>query len=132
MKSILVVDDDQFIRATVKNMLEFLGYEVTEACDGIEGLKMFLKSPTDLVLTDLQMPLMDGGSLAQLIKDESPSTPVVLLTGSDSKEIKQRLKNKTVDAIIYKPFKLERLFKAIEILCAGNYEKPLEEETAFI
>jgi CheY-like chemotaxis protein len=130
MKNILVVDDDQFIRSTVKNMLEFLGYEVAEACDGIEGLKMFLKSPTDLVLTDLQMPLMDGGSLAHLIKGKSPLTPVVLVTGSDSKEIKERLKDKTIDAIIYKPFKLEGLFKTIEILCAENYEKPLEEQMA--
>lgn len=130
MKNILVVDDDQFIRSIVKNMLEFLGYEVIEACDGIEGLKMFLKSPTDLVLTDLQMPLMDGGSLAHLIKGEAPSTPVVLVTGSDSKEINERLKNNTVDAVIYKPFQLENLFNTIERLSSSHYRKVSEENMA--
>ncbi len=132
MKNILVVDDDQFIRSTVKNMLEFLGYEVTEACDGIEGLKMFRKSPTDLVLTDLQMPLMDGGSLAHLIKSESPSTPVVLATGSDSKEIKERLKDSTVDAVIYKPFNLDYLYKTVERLYKSCNENVLEEKMAAI
>lgn len=120
MRTILIVDDDQFVRVTVKNMLQFLGYKTVEAKDGIEGLKVFLRKPADLVLTDLEMPLMDGGSLAQVIKSKSPSTPVVLVTGSDSKEIEERLRNKTFDKVIYKPFKLENLFETIESLSATN------------
>ncbi len=131
MKSILVVDDDQFIRTILQNMLEFIGYEVVLARDGIEGLKEFLGKHIDLVITDLKMPLMDGGSLAHIIKGKSPNTPIVLVTGSDSKEIHARLKSGSVDSILYKPFKLESILKTIETLLvnpqprisAGHYGK---------
>jgi len=132
VETILIVDDDQFVRTTLKNMLQFLGYETVEAKDGIEGLKVFLRTPIDFVLTDLEMPLMDGGSLAHIIKSKSPSTPVVLVTGSNSKEIKEGLKSKVFDRVINKPFKLAGLFATIESLSAANREMVPERQIGAI
>lgn len=113
MKNILVVDDDQLVRATLKNMLEFMGHKVVVANDGIEGLKMFLKKHIDLVMTDLEMPLMDGGSLAHMIKHNSPETPVVLVTGSATEEVHERLRSGIVDCVLAKPCKLEGILKCL-------------------
>ena len=114
MQNILVVDDDQFVRATLKNMLEFMGYKVVLANDGIEGLEVFLKKHIDLVLTDLEMPLMDGGSLAHMIKHNSPETPVVLVTDSETEEVKVRLRNGSVDSVLAKPCRLEGILKCLK------------------
>ena len=115
MKNILVVDDDQFDRATLKNMLEFMGYNVDLANDGIEGLEVFLEKHFDLVLTDLEMPLMDGGSLAQMIKHNSPETPVVVVTGSETEEIKVRLRNGSFDSVLAKPCRLAGIIKCLQL-----------------
>ena len=80
---ILVAEDNKAIQAIVSRFLEFIGLEVALVGNGIEALAVFLESSFDLVLTDLQMPGMDGLSLASHIKERSPITPVILLTGSD-------------------------------------------------
>ena len=74
-KRILVADDNKAIRDLVSGFLEFIGYEVALAVNGIEALAVFLGSSFDLVLTDLEMPAMDGLSLAGHIKERSPRTP---------------------------------------------------------
>jgi CheY-like chemotaxis protein len=91
-KRILVADDNKVIRNAVSRFLEFMGFEVAIAGNGIEALAVFLESSFDLVLTDFQMPAMDGLSLAGHIKERSPSTPVILITGSDRETVRKRQK----------------------------------------
>jgi len=76
MNRILIVDDAKTIRNILSKMLSFMGFEVAVASSGNEGLNLFLKNSFDLVLTDLQMPGIDGWTLAFNIKEESPNTPV--------------------------------------------------------
>jgi two-component system capsular synthesis sensor histidine kinase RcsC len=104
---ILVVDDTKAIRDILSKILSFMGYEVVVASSGNEGLNRFLKSSFELVLTDFDMPGIDGCTLALRIKDKSPNTPVVLITGSEEEVVMERLKGGCVDYVMLKPFHLE-------------------------
>jgi CheY-like chemotaxis protein len=113
-KRILVADDDKSIQKLVSKFLAFMGFEVALAGNGIEALAIFLESSFDLVLTDLQMPAMDGLSLARHIKERSPSTPVILLTGSDRETVRRNVKRAPVDSVIFKPFRLADLQRTVQ------------------
>jgi len=113
-KRILVADDDKVIRDAVTWFLEFMGFEVALAGNGIEALAVFLESPFDLVLTDLQMPAMDGLRLASHIKERSPSTPVILLTGCDRETVWKKVERASVDSVIFKPFRLKDLQRTVQ------------------
>jgi CheY-like chemotaxis protein len=113
-KRILVADDDKVIRDAVTWFLEFMGFEVALAGNGIEALAVFLESSFDLVLTDLQMPAMDGLRLASHIKERSPSTPVILLTGCDRETVWKKVERASVDSVIFKPFRLKDLQRTVQ------------------
>jgi CheY-like chemotaxis protein len=113
-KRILLADDNKAIRNAVSTFLGFMGFEVALAGNGIEALAAFLESSFDLVLTDLQMPAMDGLSLARHIKARSPSTPVILLTGSDRETVRKQVKRAPVDSVIFKPFRLKDLQRTVQ------------------
>jgi len=112
-KRILVADDNKVIRDIVSEVLESIGYEVSLAINGIEALAFFLKSSFDLVVTDLEMPIMDGLSLAGCIKGRSPGTPVILLTGADIETVRKKVGRWPVDSVILKPFTLEELQETV-------------------
>jgi CheY-like chemotaxis protein len=114
MNKILVVDDEKNIRDCLSMVLSFMGFEVAAASSGNEGLNLFLKSSFDLVLTDLQMPDMDGWALAFNIKEESPDTPVVLMTGEERGGVLERLKGSGIDSVVFKPLLLEDIQKTVQ------------------
>jgi CheY-like chemotaxis protein len=103
-RRILVADDNEAIRDLVSELLEFLGFEVALAINGIEALAVFIKSTFDLVLTDFEMPAMDGLCLAGHIKERSPSTPVILLTGADRETVLKKVEKGPVDSVIFPRF----------------------------
>ncbi|MCF8079985.1 MAG: response regulator [Desulfobacterales bacterium] len=113
-KRILLADDSKAIRDAVSGFLKFIGYEVALAVNGIEALTVFLESSFDLVLTDLEMPAMDGLSLAGRIKERSPDTPVILLTGADRETVLKKVEKGPVDSVIFKPFRLEDLQSTVQ------------------
>jgi CheY-like chemotaxis protein len=108
LRRILVVDDDKGIRDAMAGVLGEMGYDVAAAADGDEALVLLQNSTVGLVLTDLNMPGMDGLSLARRIKKDS-STPVVLITASDRRSVEARLKDSVVDSVLFKPFRVEEL-----------------------
>jgi len=114
LRRILVADDNRTIRNAVSTFLGFMGFEVALAGNGIEALAAFLESSFDLVLTDLQMPAMDGLSLARHIKERSPSTPVILITGSDRETVRRKVERAPVDSVIFKPFRLKDLQRTVQ------------------
>ncbi|MCJ8499822.1 response regulator [Desulfatitalea alkaliphila] len=105
---ILVVDDNDAIRSVVSRMLSGLGYEVASADNGESGLNVFLKHNFDIVLSDYEMPGMDGVALACRIKQYSPGVAVVIMTGS-GKEDMIIGKISAVDVVIAKPFSMDEL-----------------------
>ncbi|MCK5202954.1 MAG: response regulator, partial [Desulfobacterales bacterium] len=95
-EKILVIDDDNTIRDIVSKMLWQLGYEVSSADSGEDGLDLFLKNKFDIVITDFDMPGIDGIDLAYCIKEKSPETLVVLMTGHEKEVILARIKETAV------------------------------------
>ncbi len=79
--NILIVDDEELIRLNLRALLEDLGYRIFEAADGREGLDVFDRWRPDLVLTDLRMPVMDGLSMIDALREKSPETPVIVISG---------------------------------------------------
>ena len=114
MAAILVVDDEQAIRAALADTLAFLGYEVATASNGTEGLRLFHKNSFQLVVTDVQIPGMDGWTLARHIKKRSPATPVVLITGSEKETVLRKAKGNSIDSVLFKPFTLEDLQQTLQ------------------
>jgi len=114
MSKILVVDDSKAIRDLLSNMLSLMGFHVAVASNGNEGLHLFLTNSFGLVLTDLQMPGMDGWTLALHVKDKSPDTPVVLVTGEEKKAIMEKLKGSCADSVLFKPFRLEDIQEMVQ------------------
>lgn len=108
-EKILVVDDDNTIRSIVSKMLCRLGYDVSSADSAESGLALFLKNSFDLVLTDFSMPGMNGINLAFYIKEESPATQVVLMTGDEKEAILSKIRETAVDQALFKPFTLTEM-----------------------
>jgi DNA-binding NtrC family response regulator len=108
-QKILVVDDDDTIRDIVSKMLCRLGFEASSADSAESGLALFFKNKFDLVITDFSMSGMDGIHLADNIKEKSPSTQVVLMTGHDKEVILSKIKGTAVDQALFKPFTLAEM-----------------------
>jgi len=108
-RQVLVVDDNEAVRDVLSRMLSFFGYKVTLAGNGLEAGSIFLTGSYDLVITDLQMPLMNGWELSRLIKERSPNTPVMVVSGACDAIHCEKINMCCVDAIIPKPFKLKEI-----------------------
>jgi len=113
-KRILVAEDNKSIQNVVSRFLDFMGFEVALAGNGVEALSLFMAKPFDLVLTDLEMPIMDGWSLTHCIKERSPNTPVVLMTGGDRETVWKKVERGPVDSVIFKPFRVEDLQRTVQ------------------
>jgi CheY-like chemotaxis protein/anti-sigma regulatory factor (Ser/Thr protein kinase) len=87
MASILIVDDSAVDRIRVEKLLGKEGYSVKSATGGQEALAFLKQEPPDLVLTDMQMPEMDGLQLVEEIRGKYPAVPVILMTAHGSEEI---------------------------------------------
>ncbi|MGD2186613.1 MAG: hybrid sensor histidine kinase/response regulator [Desulfobacterales bacterium] len=113
-KKILLVDDEQDIRDVLHLPLSDLGYEVIEAEDGDEALRIFLEVQPPIVLTDIKMPNMDGIELLRKIKQENPETEVVMITGHGDMDLAiKSLKYEATD-FITKPINVNVLEIALQ------------------
>jgi CheY-like chemotaxis protein len=112
---ILVVDDQPVLCEILSTYLTNDSHLVETAADGAEALEKFSAGSFDLVITDHVMPGISGGELAAIIKERSPRTPVVLLTGfaSTTGETDERIENDAVDQVLGKPISQIDLRKAI-------------------
>lgn len=105
-KRILVAEDEEPLRAWLRMMLELEGHQVTEASNGAEALNLFKIGEFDLVITDFEMPVMQGNKLAVGIKLLSPSLPILMVTGSARA---RRDARNPVDDVLSKPFTIADL-----------------------
>ena len=114
---ILLIDDDQIFRSEFKDCFE--EYDVVEAPNGEEALKI-LKKPNeiDLVISDINMPGMDGIEVLRKIKEISPELNVVILTGHGSKEVVIKALRGLASNYIEKPLNIEKTKEIIENLLA--------------
>jgi signal transduction histidine kinase len=116
-KKILLVDDEKDIRDVLYLPLSDMGYEVIEAEDGEEALRLFLKAQPPIVLTDIKMPNMDGIELLQKIKRENHETEVIMITGHGDMDLAiKSLKYEATD-FITKPINVNVLEIALQRVC---------------
>ncbi|GAA0752801.1 response regulator [Sphingomonas sp. ABOLD] len=111
--SILTVDDSPSLRMAIKIALTGAGYSVTEAGDGVEGLAKAKGATFDLIITDLNMPNMDGLTMIrELRKDPAQcGTPILFLTTESDDAMKQQAKAAGATGWLVKPFVPEQLLK---------------------
>ncbi len=114
-KSIMIVDDSAVIRQTVSIALKQAGYSVLEANDGCDGLKKLEGQKVNLIISDVNMPNMDGITMVQEIKKfpEHRFTPVIMLTTESQESMKQKGKEAGVRAWVVKPFQPTQMLDAV-------------------
>lgn len=115
MATVLTVDDSPSIRQMIKVTLEPAGHSVIEAGDGAQGLAMAQSKRPDLVITDLNMPTMNGLELIRALRKQPALTglPIVFLTTESNEAVKQEAKSAGATGWITKPFKPEQLLAVL-------------------
>lgn len=122
---ILVVEDDQIIREGISEYLSEFGYDIVQAKDGQEALKNFESNEINLVILDIQIPLLNGLEVLKEIRKKS-ELPVLMLTAFNDEEYKINAFSSLADGYMEKPFSLPVLKVRIDSLIKrhfGNHEK---------
>jgi two-component system nitrogen regulation response regulator NtrX len=131
--SILVIDDEEGIRESLKGILEDEGYEVTLAESAEEGLKFFDQQYPDLVLLDIWLPGMDGIEALRIMRDKRPQIPVVMISGHGTIELAVKASKLGAYDFLEKPLSLERVLitvkRAIELASLENTLRTFQEDT---
>jgi two-component system chemotaxis response regulator CheY len=114
-KRVLAVDDSPTIRQLVKMTLVRAGYDVVEAEDGAQGLKKASEEAFDLVLSDINMPVMTGMEMLRGLRklDQYKFTPVIMITTESQPEKKQEGKAAGATGWIVKPFEPDQLLAVV-------------------
>ena len=114
-KTILVIEDDPDVLATVIKQLQYMGFEIITASDGMEGMKKLEAGGYDLVITDIVMPYISGVGMVTTLKEKMPHIPVIAMTGY-GKEPEAAAMEKKADIVLAKPIKLSVLKDQIDKL----------------
>jgi two-component system chemotaxis response regulator CheY len=116
MHSILAVDDSASMRQMVTFTLKSAGYNVVEAVDGLDAFEKTSKADFDLVLTDQNMPRLDGIGLTKKLREHPKfkSTPILILTTESSDQMKQAGRNAGATGWLVKPFDPAKLIEVIK------------------
>jgi CheY-like chemotaxis protein len=118
VKNILVVDDDPSMRFMLRLILEGIGYEVSEAHHGAAALIRLEESLPDLLVTDMMMPVMDGGELIRQLRADPRTAGLLILVMSgnpDAEEI-----GRDADAVMGKPFSPNDLETRVSLLLGAG------------
>ncbi|MDQ8020996.1 response regulator [Uliginosibacterium sp. H1] len=115
-KTVLTVDDSASIRQMVSFTLKGAGYDVVEAVDGMDGVEKAKGRPVDLVLTDQNMPRLDGISLIKTLRGlpQYKSTPILMLTTESSDIMKTQGRNAGATGWLVKPFDPQKLIEVVK------------------
>ncbi len=114
-KRILLADDEDVIRETIRDVLTGYGCHVETASDGATAIGLVQNQPFDLVLSDIKMPVKNGYEVFAAAKAANPSTPVILTTGFgyDPNHSIVRARREGLSAVLFKPFKVDQLLLEI-------------------
>lgn len=118
-KRVMTVDDSATVRQVLHMTLEGAGYDVVEACDGAEALEKLSAESVDMLVTDLNMPKLDGINLIQQIRQKPGNRfmPIIMLTSESQPEKKTAGKAAGASGWITKPFKPEQLLAVVRMVC---------------
>jgi len=116
MAKVLVIDDEQGIRALLDTLLRRKGYDVIVAESGEKGLECLRRERPDVLVLDLKMPGMDGLTVLRQVRSLDPIMPVIILTGAGTAETEQRVRALGVTEYVEKEFSLHLLGDALKRL----------------
>lgn len=122
----LVVDDEAGIRDVLKTYIEYEGYNVSTAADGVEAFDKASHETYDVILSDIQMPQMDGLTLVEKVHSVQPDTVIILMTGYASVNTAVEAIQKDVFDYIMKPF--QNMYSVVQTIERGIEHKRLFQE----
>ena len=116
MATILIIDDDADMRRLISVFLTKVGFDVFEAVDGKEGVGKAVMDPPDLIILDINMPVMDGTKVMKVLR-QSPVTagvPVLALSGISQSDMRDEMHQLGCHSYVTKPVDMERLAKKVQ------------------
>lgn len=125
MTKILVVEDEQGLREPLVYLLEKEGYQVVDAADGEQAIKVFNAERPDLILLDLMLPKKSGNEVCQIIR-QSSNVPIIMLTAKDSEIDKVVGLEIGADDYVTKPYSTPELKARIKAVLRRNVEPQIE------
>ncbi|MBE7338617.1 response regulator transcription factor [Corynebacterium aurimucosum] len=134
---ILVVDDEQAVRESLRRSLKFNGYEVVLAADGVQAVEMVHSDSPELLILDVMMPNMDGLEVCRTLRSEGWDRPILVLTARDGVSDRVAGLDAGADDYLPKPFALEELLARVRSLvrraAAGSIgtKQPVETQLSF-
>jgi two-component system cell cycle response regulator DivK len=115
-KKILVADDIKMNRELMRDVLESSGYLVMEARDGGEAIREAYSGKPDLILLDIEMPVLNGFAVVRRLRQDKHfgETPIIAITGLSSREDRERAYDAGFNSFLRKPFNLSNMMEEIE------------------
>jgi two-component system response regulator MprA len=113
---LLVVDDDPDVRDSLGRALRLSGYSVSTAANGAEALDSVARSPVDLIVLDVLMPMVDGFDACRRFRDRGDATPILVLTARDAVDDRVTGLEAGADDYLVKPFALRELLARVRAL----------------
>jgi CheY-like chemotaxis protein len=117
MARILIIDDSPDVRLTLRTALESVGHAVTEAADGIEGIKRFSAEPSQLVITDILMPNKEGLETIRDLRKINQDLKIVAISGgsrANAVDFLNYAKSLGADMTLRKPIRMDDLYSAVD------------------
>jgi len=108
-KKILIVEDDEAMRALLKDLLDGEGFHTESVSNGFDALQKIIEASFDLIITDIQMPRLTGLDILPRIKKLQPQTPVIVITAFGSDELYRRSLEKGATGYLEKPIHIHQL-----------------------
>ncbi len=136
--SVLLVEDDLQLRATTVPVLEMIFPEVDAAENGKEGLELYSKKKHRVVITDIEMPVMNGVDLVKAIRNINPRQPIIVISGHEEAYYLIQLINQGIHHFLPKPFEIQNFLNILERVLRYmklqelelDYQRQLEDEVA--
>jgi DNA-binding response OmpR family regulator len=127
LRRVLIIDDDESVRALLRTTLTPDEFEVMEAVDGDEGLRLVGEANPDLVLLDWKMPGRHGSLVLDSLKERRPTLPVIVITAERQEHHRMLAESLHVDAFLTKPFSPLELLDTVERLLGGVDQGPVDQ-----
>ena len=123
-KRVLVVEDDSAIRQGIADALHFAGYEVLQAANGNDGMKLALQASIDLLMLDLILPGPSGFDILQATRQHRATLPIIILTARGEEADRVQGLRLGADDYVVKPFSVRELLARVEAVLRRSPERP--------